>query len=327
MKMKKFLVSAIFIVVFILLAHVEYNLVELAKQMKLQSERQTNLEMKLGGVLGDLEKVSGQIADLKKNIESTEDTLSKISIRIEFLEKKLLPPGETKERVFKAPQMKHGLDTSVMRYAGKERYDLAASRFSGLQSLPLEEGWRKEDGLWLKIDGSEIGEEAGPIIVAQGDGQDNNANALTLPDNMTNYTFSVDFKLVDRDTSDAYSKFHTNYIGLYLRYQDANNFVRVDSCEAYRPAGYQLIRLLIRENGNFRSIKNIPIETFYPESLFQGWHHLSVQDNGEKVIVLLDNKEILNADYTTTVPSGHKGLQTNIATRALFKNITLKSEP
>jgi hypothetical protein len=229
------------------------------------------------------------------------------------------------QQVFRAPKMKSGLDISVQRYQGKERYDMQASVFSSLSEMPLDTGWDKEDGLWVKVDGSQLGEEGGTIVAGQGDGSDNNANALLFPDTKTKYTFSVDFKLLDRDTEDAYARFHTNYFGLYLRYQDYNNFVRVDCLEAYRPQGKQFIRLLIRKNGNFIAVKNIPIENFEPAGLFDIWHTFEVRDSESEVVVFLDDREILKTAYSTSLPVGRKGFLANIATRVLFKNI--KMEP
>ncbi|MDD5566428.1 MAG: hypothetical protein PHG31_06030 [Candidatus Omnitrophica bacterium] len=232
-----------------------------------------------------------------------------------------VPQASGAQQVFRAPKMKDGLDISVQRYQGKERYDVQASVFSGLSAMPLDAGWHAEGGVWVKTEGMQLGEGGSVIIAGQGDGSDNNANTLLFADTQKKYSLSVSFKLLDRDTEDAYSRFHTNYFGLYLRYLDYNNFVRVDCLEAYRPAGKQFIRLLIRDNGNFIAVKNIPIEAFEPASLFDAWHTFKVIDSGDEVVVFLDQAEILKTTYTTSIPAGKKGLFANIATRVLFRNI------
>ncbi|MFH1858608.1 MAG: hypothetical protein ABH845_06900 [Candidatus Omnitrophota bacterium] len=214
---------------------------------------------------------------------------------------------------------KHGLDISASRYQERMRYRLQESALNAWAHRPLDPEWQVQDGLWVTMDGREIGEQSGELIAGQGDGSDNNANALLIADDSTDYIFSVFFKLLDRDTSDPYTKFHTNYFGFYLRYQDVNNFVRVDLSEAYRPAGVQYVRLLIREKGTFIPVVNIPAQGVDPEAFFEEWHQLIVSDGGGEVEVYLDGTLLLKTSYTTKVLPGRKGFLANIATRILWR--------
>lgn len=161
------------------------------------------------------------------------------------------------------------------------------------------------------------------LIYAQGDGTDNNLNAIIKPEASSSYSLSTTFKLLDKIDTDAYTRFHSSYFGVYLRYEDVRNWVRVDFLTAYRPAGKLYVRLLKRENGSFISVKAIPIEGYDFTNLFTYWHDLSIVDTGTAVTVNLDGEEVLKTTYSTTVKTGMKGYLSNIATRSVWENMSV----
>jgi len=173
-------------------------------------------------------------------------------------------------------------------------------------------------------EGVEINEEEvtleNKLIYAQGDGTDNNLNAAIIAETSTNYSLSTTFKLFDKIDTDAYTRFHSSYFGLYLRYEDRKNWVRVDFLTAYRPAGKLYVRLLKRENGQFISVKALPVEGYDTDILYERWHDLSIVDTGSAVSVALDAEKVLETSYSTTVQPGMKGYLSNIATRSVWED-------
>lgn len=244
--------------------------------------------------------------------------------------------GVTNIDIGKTSPDKYGSDMSRNRYASNTRCKLSANPYNELapnSNYSLPKTWMRGDGLWIQIndDREVVVEEKGAtppaanemVIYSQGDGTDNSSSAVIKSDNSTNYNLNTKFKLFDSINTDDYTKFHSSYFGVYLRYQDVSNWVRADFFTAYRPAGKLYVRLLINQNGNYNSVKSIPIEGYDPANLFSSWHDLLITDTGSNVSVKLDGVEVLNADYTTSVKAGMKGYLSTIATRSVWEDMTV----
>jgi len=241
---------------------------------------------------------------------------------------------------------KYGGDWSWYRYSNIPRYILSANPYYELatdSNFTLPEKWTRGDGLWIVLndnrkDNVEEQEATPPaasnpddetsvnrLIYAQGDGSDNNLNIAIKSENSIDYTLDTKFKLLDSIETDDYTRFHSSYFGVVLRFQDSHNFLRVTFATAYRPAGKLYVGLLLSENGRLQYIQNIPVEGYDPAALFSSWHDLRIVDNASNIKVILDGETVLGTDYSTDIASGMKGYISNIATRSVWENMTITS--
>jgi len=107
-----------------------------------------------------------------------------------------------------------------------------------------------------------------------------------------------------------------SYLGAVLRYDDPNNFLRID---IRKISSTTWLRLLDSDAGAETELASIQL----PRGVSEGLHHLKIDDTGCHVTVELNGETFLDTDYTSEAPVGQRGLFTNRNNSILFDNFLL----
>lgn len=165
-------------------------------------------------------------------------------------------------------------------------------------------GWTVVDpsvSSWVVQDGKYLGIGLGAAS--------NNEKATLFNDTETDYEYSLKFEV------QGGSGANYPYVGTCLRYNDENNWIRV---ELYNDGTNYIMKAITFEGGISTGETEVAIPNYS-----SGEHTLKIKDTGTQLDAYLDNtKFIENFIYNAgTISEGEKGLLANQATGVKFDNL------
>lgn len=152
--------------------------------------------------------------------------------------------------------------------------------------------------------------------IGSGTGAQN--DMVSINETSTDYTVEFDVQIQSQG-----SLTYAPYLYLwFIRFTDSNNWLRVDT---YWDSATlkQKLRLIKMESGVATVIQSID---WISSKLDTGSiHHFKIIDNGFHATVFVDNVQLLDTDYTTSISSGIKGVGCPLDTIGLFDNFVFNS--